>query len=46
MVDPGSLLNNMPLSTLEAMEIPPDMIVKRPVEVLEFGGNASFTLIF
>lgn len=46
MVNLGSLLNMMSLSTLEEMEIPRDRIVKQPVGVPAFGGNASFTLGF
>lgn len=45
-VDLGSLLIIISLSTLEAMVTPRDRIVKQPVKVSGFGGDTSFTLDF
>lgn len=43
LIDPGSSLNNIPISILEAVGNPRDRIVEQPVEVFSFGGGASFT---
>lgn len=45
-MDLASSLNIMPFSTLEMMEIPQDRVVKQLVNMLSFGGNASFPLSF
>lgn len=42
---PGSSRNAMPLSTLK-VGIPRDNMVRQPVKVSRFGGNASLTLGF
>lgn len=46
MIDLGSSPNIMPLSMLETMGIRLDRIVKQPIDVSSFEGNASFTLSF
>lgn len=46
MLDPGSSLDIMPLSTLEAEGIPRDTFFKQPVEVSSFRGNASLAFGF
>lgn len=44
LIDSGSSLNIMSLSTLEALKIPRRRTLNHPVKVSGFGGKASFTI--
>lgn len=44
LIDLCSSLNIMTLSMPEVMDIPLDKIIEQPIKVLDFGGNAFFTL--
>ena len=44
MVDIGASVNLIPLSTLQAAEIPENKIQGCPMEVMEFGGRGEYTI--
>lgn len=46
MINLGSSLNIIPLSTLWVVGVPQDGIIVQPMEVSGFGGNAMYTLAF
>lgn len=44
LIDQGFSLNMMPLSKIEVVGIPRSKIFEQLIEVLDYGGNASFIL--
>lgn len=46
MLDPGSSINIISLSTLDAVGVSREKIVRQPIEVSSFKGNKTSTIVF
>lgn len=46
MLDPGSSINIISLSTLDAVGVPRDNIIRQPIEVSSFRGHKTYTFGF